>query len=202
MKLIESLKGLFQIGKGKTMSEETTQDIKPTIDTSKKGNVITVSLTQQEKTILQSLSKSSFFNEIVVYLNQLILDGTIYDNDVNKIDDFINDWRSEHVDEQMPKPMQFLEVIFLKITDPSQESSVLQTNTSTNNIKPQSIPQQPDIIFDDENLPSYLPKIHDIIEREVRRRVRVEMRDYAKLKIEHNELISKMADISKLFSPK
>lgn len=171
----------------------------------KKGNVINVHLNDQEKAILQSFTKNPFFNELIVYFNQIILEGTIYEKDANKIDEFIVDWLNENEGQPLPKTLQFIQMAVVpKINGEYSETSPIQQSIQAH--IPQATPQiqlhQPDIVFDDENLPSYLPKIHDIIEKEVRRRVRVEMREYTKLKIAHNELIAKMADISKLFSPK
>ena len=217
MKLIATLKGLFQIGKRKAMIEDDELEIEQpkavatNIDfkeKTKKGNVIKVHLNDQERAILQSFTKSPFFNELIVYFNQILLEGTIYEKDANKIDDFIVDWLAENPEQPLPKTLQFIQVAIVpKINGEYSDASTIPPGTLP--YQPQQVQQtphtqyaQPDIVFDDENLPSYLPKIHDIIEKEVRRRVRVEMREYNKLKIEHNELIAKMADISKLFSPK
>jgi len=207
MKLLESLKALFQIGAGKSMSEdvETTQPATPPILFSKndRGEVIKVNLNEDEKKILLNFTKSSFFDSLFIIFNQILNEGTIYSNDVNKIDDFIIDWQVEHPDESLPRPLQFIQAALLpKLNNMYTEPDAIITQQQQSNTPQQpmrAMVEEPEVVFEGNELPSYLGRINDMIEKEVRRRVKIEMRDYATLKNDYIILKKKFSDIQKVF---
>ena len=160
------------------------------------GEVIRISINQQEKKILESFTKSPFFNDIVTYLNQIILDGTINSKDANKIDDFIIDWTINNEDQMLPQPLQFLQRVII----PKIMGDVMNESAPNYGAPSATATQKLEPVIDDDNLPTYMPKIHDIIEREVRRRGKLENKGYLELKKKYDELVNKMAGISKLFT--
>lgn len=188
------------------MSNETENVVvTPTVE------LVKVDLTIDESKILTGLAKSPFFSGISAYLNQIVLDGGISTKDANKIDDFILDWINDNPGENLPPPLQFLQVAIVPKLNkqfaeelgviPKQQDVVTQSATSTVRLNQEEY-QILEPLLDVENLPSYINKINELIEREVRRRVKIQMKEYQELKIRHNELISKMEGISKMFSPK
>lgn len=154
-----------------------------------------INLNDQEKKILSSILEIEALNSIRPYLSQILLDGAIPDADLSRVDEYIIDWEADNVDtgNPLPKPLAFIRSAVLGraqggiMQDPMQGLGT-----------PYGASEQP--VIDMENLPSYLPKVYDLIEKEVRRRVREEMKEHGALIKKYDELKKKFEYISQLIS--
>lgn len=158
---------------------------------------IPLALTAQESQILSGLAKMDVLSSISPYLTSIVLDGSTNSKDIGKIDDFIIDWQTENAGEELPKPLLFIQNVVLgrglnKELANSPVTGLFQP-------QPQNIPQE-SIEIDPENIPTYLGKIYELIEREVRRRVKIEMKEYTVLSKKYEELKKKFESISQIFT--
>lgn len=163
-------------------------------------NRIDIKLTEQESKILENIIKIDEYNSIRPYLTSILLDGAIVERDASYIDDFIIDWITDNPNTEIPGPMRFIQAVILgringdyvaPPTQVSQSPLVPSVGSPMANIEP---------VIDMEDLPTYLPKIYDLIEREVRRRVKEEMKNYNVLLKKYEELKKKFEGISQMFS--
>lgn len=164
-----------------------------------KAVVVNIQLNEQEKKILDGITKNDYFSSINPYLIEILIDGGTDEKNFQHIMDFINDWRADNVETQqpLPAPMRFIEIAILAKADADYAKDPTQI-PNFNSPNPQY--QEQPITLDLENLPSYLPKIYDMIEREVQRRVKVEMKEFNQLLKKHEELKLKFQHISKMFN--
>lgn len=160
---------------------------------------IPVNLNENEKKILDNVLQLEVLSSIRPYITSILLDGVIIDEDVAKIDDFIIDWMVENEGVEVPGPLRFIQTVILGRINGDYVAP--PTQVSGGPLVPSNSPPmaQMEPIIDMEDLPSYLPKIYDLIEREVRRRVKEEMKEYNSLLKRYEELKKKFEGISQLF---
>lgn len=181
--------------------EETTHNDLATQRAKVLGDIINISLNETERKIIDSFIKSPSLSSIHPYLIQILNEGKIGTKDVDKISDFVIDWSIDNENSPLPQPLQFIQAVLLPklsnqdIALPEMPSSPQQSQMSRGHE-----PQYDALVVDEENLPTYLPKIHNIIELEVRRRVKIEMKAHAELKKSYDELKKRFADITKMLS--
>ena len=143
------------------------QEVNPQITLIKTDkNIIKIKLTDQEKSILSGVIKNPSFVNIAPYLSQALHDDAIDEDSVTKIDDFMIDWMTDYPNQQEPQAFTFIRIAILS----KANSGFVNPNRVTNPFggQPPLFNEQP--VVDYDNLPSYLPKIQDMIEREVQSR--------------------------------
>lgn len=161
-------------------------------------NKIAINLNDAEKKILENIIQLDVLNSIRLYLTNIMLDGSILEEDIPKIDDFIIDWMTENEGQEIPSPLKFIQVVILGRAGGGvfDNPNILPPNTQIPSIGYPN--QQLEPVIDEENMPTYLPKIYDSIEREVRRRVKIEMREYNLLLKKYGELKKKFEGLKNL----
>lgn len=154
-----------------------------------------VPLNQNEKAYLAKIKGSEKLLDISPYLESIFVDGAISATDAPRIEEFVNATfmnESQYMEAgaRLPDWMLFLQNVII----PRIGADGLEGVSEVLNEQPRREAEEPSNL-DMENLPSYLPKVYDLIEREVKRRVREEMKDYNELKKKYNDLKAKFESI-------
>ena len=156
---------------------------------------ISINLNEKEKAILDKIIKMDMFSSISPYLSNILFDGCIVESDADKIKEFVIDWITDNEGNETPGQIIFVQ---RAIIDRIDGTYVEQVAINQNVLQEQHNPLM-DVNIDPENIPSYLNPVLTLIEREVRRRVKIEMKEHAGLQKKYDELKNKLENISQMF---
>ena len=159
-------------------------------------NKIKINLDDNMTKLLNKIVEEGTYSTINPYINEMIIDGYILDKDAENIDDYIVDWLAENQGQSLPMPLVLIQKLILGNFSNSPNDFL----PAVPNLNTQYPSQDQLIEIDPENVPSYLNSINGLIEKEVRRRVKIEMKDHAILLRKYDELKKKFEGISKLFN--
>jgi hypothetical protein len=160
---------------------------------------LTISLNEKEKAILDRLIKMDMFSSIAPYLSNILLDGCVLEDDTDKIKEFIIDWITDNEGNEIPGPITFIQRAIIDRIDGIYAEPIANNPLQYQGQQYGNAPVMENVNIDPENIPSYLNPVLTLIEREVRRRVKIEMKEHAGLQKKYDELKAKLENISMMF---